>query len=272
MPASLPRSMKVPDDFGELYLSQFGHPNLKLDEASGIRMALSGLTMNSAVSIAPIRTKPTRTYDEAAEDYSPEGNHVPYVLARILSAGADSKIKESLDAGLKRFGERSGLFEDVYIRNLGDQPGDPFQVMLTLGGKPVNLLDVGYGVSQALPVVVQSILAAEEDLVLLQQPEVHVHPTAQAALGSFFVDMAVQTGKSFVVETHSDYIVDRIRIEIARGKIPSEAFLILYFERKGTKTTVYPLTVDSLGNILGAPPTYRDFFLKEDMDLLTRGG
>jgi hypothetical protein len=233
--------------------------------------AFSKLELTSAVSIAPIRTKPKRTYDEVAKEYSPEGDHIPLLLARILSGGADSKGEESLLSGLKAFGEESGLFKDIHIRNLGDQPGDPFQVMITIADRPANLLDVGYGVSQALPVVVESILAGNGNLLLLQQPEVHLHPRAQAALGSFFVDMFVHHDKRFVVETHSDYIVDRIRMEVADGKLPSEAFLILYLERHGTETTVYPITVDSLGNLLGVPPTYREFFLREEMNLLTRG-
>lgn len=258
-------------DLSELYLDNFpDFPEHAFLAAKRIELLFSDLSLTSAVSIAPIRTKPARTYDDVAEDFSPEGRHIPFVLARILSGGSGLKSKANLLRGLKRFGEESGLFKDIDIRNLGNQPGDPFQLMVTVG-RPANLLDVGYGVSQALPVVVQSILAAEGDLLLLQQPEVHVHPKAQAALGSFFVDLVANAGKRFVVETHSDYIVDRIRMEIANGKLPSEAFLILYLERHGTETTVYPITVDSLGNLLGVPPTYREFFLREAVNLLSRG-
>lgn len=262
-------------DFIQLFLDRFRRRD-KGDKAGFVRLqtvvdAFSKLELTSAVSMARIRTKPKRTYDEVAKEYSPEGDHIPLLLARILSGGADSEGEESLLTGLKRFGEESGLFKDIDIRNLGDQPGDPFQVMITVADRPTNLLDVGYGVSQALPVVVESILAADGNLLLLQQPEVHLHPKAQAALGSFFVDMVVNNGKRFVLETHSDYIVDRIRMEIADGKLPSEAFLILYLERNGTETKVYPITVDSLGNLIDVPPTYREFFLREAVNLLSRG-
>jgi energy-coupling factor transporter ATP-binding protein EcfA2 len=260
--------LKKARDVSELYLSDFPEFGERaLLAAKRIDQVFSDLSLTSAVSIAPIRTKPERTYDEAVEDYSPEGRHIPFMLARILS-GSDAKRRAALLKGLKRFGEESGLFKDIEIRELGDQPGDPFQVMVTVAGRPANLLDVGYGVSQALPVVVQSILAGDGDLLLLQQPEVHLHPRAQAALGSFFVDMIADQGKRFVVETHSDYILDRIRMEIADGKFPSEAFLILYLERKGTETKIYPITVDSLGNLLGVPRTYRRFFLREATKLL----
>jgi predicted ATPase len=159
------------------------------------------------------------------------------------------------------------LFNSVEVKRLGENPGDPFQVMVMVAGKPTNMVDVGYGVSQALPVVIQSVLAAEERLILIQQPEVHLHPKAQASLGSFFVDMVVDAGKHFVVETHSDYIVDRIRQEVAAGKIKPDAVQLLFFEKKGIKTTVYPLTLDEMGNIGDAPPSYRKFFLKEELNL-----
>lgn len=273
VPVSLLGSRK-PDVLNLLLPGFAGPDSPRIDTPTLLSVinAFSELTLASAVSIAPIRTKPKRTYEQIAEDPSPEGERVPLLLARILGGGADSESEESLLVGLKRFGEESGLFKDVDVRNLGDQPGDPFQLMITVADRPANLLDVGYGVSQALPVVVESILAADGNLLLLQQPEVHLHPRAQAALGSFFVDMVVHHDKRFVLETHSDYIVDRIRMEIANDKLPSEAFLILYLERHGTETTVYPITVDSLGNLIGVPPTYREFFLREEINLLTRGG
>ena len=231
--------------------------------------ALVGSKMhNSAVSIAPVRTKPKRTYDEFTDAFNPEGDHIPFTLARILREKDNSKQRKALVESLNRFGKESGLFEKLNVRKLGSGAGDPFQVMVDVGGKATNIIDVGYGVSQALPVAVQSVLAAKERLLLLQQPEVHLHPKAQAALGSFFVDMVVDEEKQFVIETHSDYIVDRIRQEIAAGKIKPDSVQILFFEKKGIKTTIHRLSVDEFGNIDGAPPSYREFFLREEMNLL----
>lgn len=226
--------------------------------------------LGSSLSIAPIRTKPRRDYDEINQNFTPEGDHIPYVLARVLSEYPTTKERRALITALARFGKESGLFREINVKRR--KSGDPFRVMVTIAGRRANIVDVGYGVSQALPIVVQSVVAADQRLLLLQQPEVHLHPKAQAALGSFFVDMLAHSGKRFVVETHSDYIVDRVRMEIADGKLPSDALLILYLERRGTETTVYPITVDSLGNLIGVPPTYRQFFLREEMNLLTRGG
>lgn len=227
------------------------------------------LAPTESVSIAPIRTRPERTYDLSSEIATPEGSHIPFLLARLLRESDTSQSKKLLKA-LIRFGSESGLFKGIKVRNLGRKESDPFQVLANVSGKPTNLTDVGYGVSQSLPVVIESVLASTRRNVLIQQPEVHLHPKAQAALGTFFLDLVRSDHKEFVIETHSDYIVDRIRLEVAQGKIEADRISILYFERKGAKTHIFPLGLDSKGNILGAPPSYRAFFLREELDLLRR--
>jgi predicted ATPase len=134
----------------------------------------------------------------------------------------------------------------------------------------VNLAHVGYGVSQSLPVIVESVLAPKSKTLLLQQPEVHLHPRAQAALGSLFADLAKSGPNNFVIETHSDYLVDRVRIEVSEGRLDPERVQILFFERAGLGTTIYPLRMDASGNVLNPPPTFRDFFLREELRLLSR--
>lgn len=222
-------------------------------------------------SIAPIRTRPERTYDQGVDSFNPEGRHIPFVLARVLGENSTARQRRSLVSALEQFGEESGLYGRIKIKNLGKKGTDPFQLLVDISGVPVNLLDVGYGVSQSLPVVVESVLATENNMLLIQQPEVHLHPRAQAALGSFFATLVANNNKQFVVETHSDYIVDRVRQEVANETISNEAVLILYFERHGFETTIYPLGLDGDGNIVDAPPTYRAFFLREEMSLLSRG-
>jgi predicted ATPase len=207
--------------------------------------------------------KPRRTYDEIVDTFEPEGDHIPFVLSEVLE---DATKREMLE----RFGKEAGLFKSVKVNTLGHNPNGPRQVMVTNEGRPANLIDVGYGVSQALPVVVQSILATKGSMLLLQQPEVHLHPRAQAALGSLFVSLVASKAKEFVVETHSDYIIDRVRQEVAKGAIAADQVGILYFEKTGHETIIYALDLDAKGNILDAPPTYREFFLQEELNLFTR--
>lgn len=223
------------------------------------------------IALAPTRSRPERTYDNPSSGFSPEGDHVPYFLAGIGGNGKSGKHASAVLKKLKEYGIGSGLFKDIKVKRWGRKPGQPFQLLISLAGQKSNLPDVGYGVSQALPVVVESLRAKKGARILMQQPEVHLHPRAQAALGSLFCALVKDEGKKFVIETHSDYMVDRARMEVARGTISPDDFEILYFERKGKGVVVHPVHVDELGNIVDAPPNYREFFLHEQMDLLSRG-
>ena len=222
-----------------------------------------------AASIAPIRSEPKRTYDRLSDEYDPSGDHIPYILARMLHE-KNSKKNQALHDALIEFGLDSGLFKKVSVKRLGDKTGDPFQMQITVGGPPVNLSDVGYGVSQSLPIVVESILHADGSRILLQQPEVHLHPRAQAALGTFFAKLAASDNRQFVIETHSDYLIDRVRQEVAAGHLPAESVSILFFHRPHIETSVSSLTLDKQGNIQDAPRNYREFFLEEELRTLTR--
>lgn len=220
-------------------------------------------------ALAPVRTKPRRTYDEYSDDFDPEGDHVPVILARLGEEDDDVRGPRIVEA-LNDFGEMSGLYEKITARHLGKKPTDPFQIMVETGGAPANLPDVGYGVSQTLPIIVQSALAAERGMLLLQQPEVHLHPRAQAALGSFFAHLVAKEKKELVIETHSDYLLDRIRLEVARRTLRASDVLILFFEKEYIETQIHQVQLDELGNISGAPESYRRFFLQEEGALLTR--
>lgn len=244
----------------------------RLKILEGLSQISKVLNPTTSLSIAPIRTKPNRTYDQVLEAYDPEGTHIPFVLAKMLSRESSKAEKETLWKGLIKFGEESGLFSRIGVKELGAKIGDPFQIMVTPSGRAANLLDVGYGVSQALPVVVQTILLDRSQLLLLQQPEVHLHPKAQAALGSFFAQQVAEGGKRFVIETHSDFILDRIRQEIAGGKLDGNLVRILFFRKRRFETTIHSLRLDSLGNVIGAPPGYREFFLREELSLYNKTG
>jgi predicted ATPase len=71
-----------------------------------------------------------------------------------------------------------------------------------------------------------------------------------------------------VAETHSDYMIDRVRIDVRDGKISPEQVAILYFEQKGTFVEAHQLSLDEAGNILNPPPCYREFFLNEQRALI----
>jgi AAA domain, putative AbiEii toxin, Type IV TA system len=189
------------------------------------------------------------------------------ILAKSFTS--DPRKSAQLRSAIDAFGQASGLFTDIDIRRIGRKEGDPFQVQVKIAGSGINLVDVGYGVSQVLPIIVDAIREPPGSTFLLQQPEVHLHPRAQAELGSFLAALAKQQQKRFVVETHSDYLVDRIRMDIRDGKhLKPDDVAVLYFERLGGAAQVRLMEIDDFGNLVDVPPGYRQFFLEEERRML----
>ena len=224
----------------------------------------------SAFSISPIRSRPKRTYDPMREFNDSEGSDVPIYL---LETKAIQKQRwENLKQRLVEFGKCSGLFQNIELKNLGGAMGNPFQLRVKVKGPNSNIMDVGYGISQILPILVDILdppaFYRHRRTSLLQQPEIHLHPRAQAELSSLLVKSANGSNRSFIVETHSDYMIDRARIEIRKGNIRPEDVSLIYFEPKGNIVKVHNIHFDKMGNMEGVPPHYRDFFLKESKRLM----
>jgi hypothetical protein len=218
-------------------------------------------------AFAPIRTNPIRTYDPVRMSPNPEGSHVPMVLAELSDARAKKKWTD-LRSSLSKFGRKSGLFEQIGVVRKGKKQSDPFQIGVQSGGNSYNLVDVGYGVSQVLPILVDTLQrSGTNDVFLLQQPEVHLHPSAQAELGSYFARQVKKNGR-FVIETHSDYIVDRIRMEVRHKTLRPEDVSLLYFERGKKGAMIHHLELAEDGGIMNPPKGYREFFLNESDRLL----
>ena len=227
--------------------------------------------LQDVVPIAPLRSKPQRTYDPVRETASPDGEHVPMLMMRLDRT--DKPRWNALHDDLVAFGRESGLFSDFRVKRHGRQMSDPFQLRVKVRtGPSANIMDVGYGVSQSLPILVD--VMAPRQIVqgsrtfLLQQPEVHLHPRGQAELASLFVQSFRKRRHHFLIETHSDYIVDRVRICVRKKLLRPDDVSILYFEPSGNAVTIHNLSLDRHGNLADAPSGYRDFFAKETDRLL----
>ena len=229
-------------------------------------------------SIAPIRFKPQRTYNPFLDEPDPEGSDVPAELAAIARRGGPKW--HGLKAQLEEFGRNAGLFSEIDVRKLGGSGSDPFQLQIKARGSKVNIKDVGYGVSQILPILVRLAHPDERAAtVLIQQPEVHLHPSAQAALSSILIGLLnanrrrrPKSPSHFVIETHSDYMIDRARIAIRRNQIRPEDVSLVYLEPKSRGgVAVHNVRFDEMGEMQGIPSGYRSFFLKESDALLGFG-
>ena len=232
----------------------------------------------SVFSTSPVRSQPKRTYEPTREFDDPEGSYIPMRLMRT-KATEEEKWKE-LKAELVKFGEDSGLFQNIEVKNFGGSMGNPFRLTVKVRGPNSNITDVGYGVSQILPILVHIFdqpVSREHiyrrrgtPFFLLQQPEVHLHPRAQAELSSLLAKTAHRGrgGRSFIVETHSDYMIDRARVEIRKGTIRPEDVSLIYLEPKRNVVKVHNISFDEMGNMEGVPPHYRDFFMTEYRKLM----
>ncbi len=216
---------------------------------------------------APVRSKPHRTYDPARLTPDSEGDYIPMYMANVFFE--NKKNWNNLQKSIEKFGQQSGLFDEISIKPLGKKGSEPFQLQIRKFGTDAkgpsrNLIDVGYGVSQVLPIITELMHSRPSSMYLIQQPEVHLHPSAQAALGSLFCRIACPQ-QALVVETHSDYILDRVRMEVRDGdsNLKPEDVSILFFERKNLGAQIHSLRIDDQGNILDAPDRYRDFFMEE---------
>lgn len=227
--------------------------------------------LSSIFSSAPVRSRPRRTYDPTHALQDAEGEYIPMFLSSV--ARGDLATWQAMRSSLEDFGKAAGLFDEIAVKTLGGRAGGPFQIQVRKLGRRAkgprrNLIDVGYGVSQVLPVITELLRPYGPEMFLLQQPEVHLHPSAQAALGGLFCDVAARH-RQLLVETHSDHLIDRIRMDVRdrRTNLKPEDVSILYFERRNLSVTIHSLGWDKQGRLVGLsgpiPDGYREFFRTE---------
>ena len=175
---------------------------------------------------------------------------------------------DELHNRLMIFGRESGLFSDIKVKRHGRRMSDPFQIQVKVrSSSHANIVDVGYGVSQSLPILVD-VMGGKRTTFLLQQPEVHLHPRGQAELTSFFIRSWKRKRNKFLIETHSDHIIDRVRISVRKGMLNPNEVSILYFESQQNSVKIHTLRLDKHGNLIDVPESYRYFFMLETDRLL----
>ncbi len=130
----------------------------------------------------------------------------------------------------------------------------------TRESKPTN---VGFGYSYVLPILVAGLLAKCDDVLIVENPEAHLHPQAQSVLGKFLAWISLHNGIQVFVETHSEHIVNSFRVLIAQGNMSPQELNMLFFDKDFDKyARVIP--VDEKGKIDSWPPR---FFDQEEKDL-----
>lgn len=138
----------------------------------------------------------------------------------------------------------------------------------TDGFKPVN---VGYGYSFVLPIILQVVTASSKTLIIIENPEAHLYPGAQSRLIEFMIEYAMKKELQFIIETHSDHIINGLRISIKKKNIRREDVSILFFDRDKDmpdSPMIEPIKVDMNGTLSKTPDDFMDEWTKQMLELL----
>lgn len=219
--------------------------------------------------LGPLRDRAERMYSWYGIEPENVGTSGQYVISALLAA-ASRKMSLGKKLRKKAFQEliaqqlqKLGLIKEFNINKISESRQD-YEVKVKTNGQAqqVDLPDVGFGVSQVLPVVVQSFYAADQSIMIMEQPELHLHPIAQSNLADMFIDAlkSRQFGHSrdiqFIIETHSEHFLRRLQRRIAEGAI-SESMVSAYFVSANKNSAqINNLNIDTYGNISNWPDNF----------------
>jgi predicted ATPase len=179
--------------------------------------------------------------------------------------------RSSLKVALDTWAHYLGVADEVKIQMAG-QSGVSWQVVPLKGQKARPLTAVGVGVSQILPILVMGLLAPSNTLLLVEQPELHLHPSVQARLGDFFMGLA-KCDKQCLIETHSENLVSQLRYHIVQAQGQEKSNCLIYFvdqDEQGA-TRFNPIEISAQGNIMNWPDGFFDETMLQE-DRITAAG
>ena len=254
-----------------IYRAFFAAFATERDDGDDLPPVFSGLDYRYVFEMDPVRSAPRKYYDSSYR-YDGSDDLSAYIELNRLSKSTREEDRERMGR-LREFGVKSGLFDGLGTKSLGGKSKvAPFEVVVSYGDARSSIKGVGYGVSQALPLVMECLNPVRDSIYTMQQPEVHLHPRAQAAFGSFLFDVAATSDNMYVVETHSDYLIDRYRLSYKHaldGGMSAKRAQVLFFERRGGANTVTPISIGEDGRYPeDQPEGFRRFFLDEAFDML----
>ncbi|MCY1348163.1 AAA ATPase domain protein [compost metagenome] len=149
--------------------------------------------------------------------------------------------------GTAQWLSRMGLADELQVRQLGRSARH--ELLVVSNGEASNLKDVGVGVSQVLPLVVAALFAERGSIVMVEEPESHLHPVAQTELAEMLAAVSRDRGVQFIVETHSEHLLRRMQTLVARETVKTEHLRMYFVEREGNAAKLQWLEVDLFGTI-----------------------
>lgn len=268
-PTSLPGPVKC-YGFPDAVFNAYQNADFLADLSLRFDELMSGISY-----VGPLRERPQRSYQWKGSSPASVGPRGENTVAAILAARRQNrKVGRELTKGRpyrsfeKNLGSwlhRLGVIDEFVVEEIA--PGtDLYELKVTVSGGTtrVSVTDVGFGVSQVLPVLVQIFYAPSQSSVILEQPEIHLHPAAQSELGDVLLAAVKDRGVQLLVETHSEHLLRRLQRRVAEGEISHEEIVLYFVETRQGKSEIHELTVDPYGNIKNWPS---DFFGDEIGDL-----
>ena len=213
--------------------------------------------------IASYRSPPHHTYPWGGEHPENVGQHGEHTIPILLSGRINLRSIEN-DI-LKRLQELE-LIDSYDIRSTSAS-GREYEILVKQyeGGTAVPLTDVGFGVSQVLPVLTECYFADEGSTLILEQPEAHLHPKVQAELADVLIDVVKNRNIQIILESHSEHLLHRLQRRIAEEELLADDTAFYFCKIEYGMSRSERLKVDEYGNILNWP---KDFFGDDVGDLI----
>lgn len=236
--------------------------------------------LKSIYYVGPLRDNPRRLYlwsGEVPEHVGLKGERaVEAILAghkRMYNWKPRQKTKNLAQLVADRL-QTMGMIDSFRVEPLGPNRKE-YEVLVSKGsGLPdVKLTDVGFGVSQLLPVIVECFYVPHNSIVIFEQPEIHLHPKVQAELADLFIDAICAREDNaprncqFIIESHSEHFLRRLQRRIAEEKITADQAALYFIDTHEGAARIQELDVDLFGNIRNWP---ENFFGDEMADLVAR--
>ncbi len=241
--------------------------------------------------LGPFRTPPARRYIFTGLGAADTGSSGERAVDLLITEKLIRMPGEPLRVGVSYWLKRLGLARNVRLRDIGRR-SNIFELAVSGAGtaRAANFADVGFGVSQVLPVLVQGFLVPRGGTYVVQQPEIHLHPDAQAVLADFFIYLASR-GVRTIVETHSEYLLLRLRRRLAEGVRPlrigipgeraeaavtidREGISVVYLHEEDGAVQIRPLEIGQSFQFENIPPGFMSQAVDDRLRLmraLTRG-
>lgn len=199
--------------------------------------------------IGPLRVYPERIYQQSEEEPIDVGLRGEKTID-VLWNQFFKKRGQDIIGKINNWFESINMNIKIDIRSIEKRGGYLIiDVINTETNLSVNLSDVGFGISQILPVLVLAIYSPYESIVLMEQPEIHLHPKLQSDLGDFLSEVATMQGKTVIVETHSEHLINRIKRNIAdpNNDISEKDVIIYYLTLEKGVTQIQKLELNEFG-------------------------